>query len=155
MVSRKEHTQFQSLQGKGGRAGDTQAECQRRDKRGYSLYTSPGQRTCKRTSASDEVEVEGWSPSLLKRQRQCSAITKDRTRLDTPREFQWGGSGAQDTTGRSVDAKAAALEVMLQLEAGCSTNVPLQKATEQQLDEKLDLKVGSMAIQQGPCVALN
>lgn len=54
-----------------------------------------------------------------------------------------------------MDAKAAASEVMLPLEAGGSVNVPVQKAMEQQLDENLDLKVDSMAVQQGPCVALN
>lgn len=47
-----------------------------------------------------------------------------------------------------MDAKAAALEVTLQLEAGCSVNVPMQKAMEQQLDEKLVLKLDSMAVQQ-------
>lgn len=83
-----------------------QAECQWRDKRGYSLYISLGQRTCKRTSVSEEVEADMGSTSLLKRHRQCSATTKDRTHLATASESQWGDSGAEDTTGRSMDAKS-------------------------------------------------
>lgn len=71
---------------------------------------------------------------------------------DTPSEFQWGGSGAKDTSGRSMHVKAAAPEAMLQLEAGCSVNVPVQKATEQQLMKRW---ISRWIVQQGPWVALN
>lgn len=94
-------THNQSLQGKGGGTGDMQAECQQRDKRGYSLYISLGHRTCKRTFVSDKVEAEGWSTSLLKRQRQRSATTKDRTCYAKwiPVRWLWGWGHHREING--------------------------------------------------------
>lgn len=74
--------------------------------------------------------------------------------LITPSEFQWGGLGPRTPQGDQWMQKLLLWKWCCTWKLGAAW-VPMQKAREQQLDEKLDLKVDCVAVQQGSCVALS
>lgn len=155
MVSRKQHTQSQSLQGKGGEWVTCRQSASGEIKEDIPYIYPLGrehakerlfQRRWKQTwealhcwrGTDNAVQPQRTGHTLLQQVNPSEVIQG----LRTPQGDQWM-------------QKAAPLEVTLQLGAGHSIKVPVQEAMEQHMDEKLNLKVDGMAVQQGPRVALS